>query len=216
MNHVDSIAFSHDDKLVFAVFADYLKVWELPTGGAALNTLYLGRRFRKAFAFSHDGKLLAFGLIDNTVRIWEPATGAVLQTLKGHTRVVYCVAFSRDSKLLVSASFDKTVRLWDRVTGASLQTLDVGVIYSKISFSRDGQYLDTDKGLLSLHSSCNPPTSQAQPLRQICVKGDWVTRNGENVLWLPSNYKARSWALHDNLLAIGHASGEITIIEVMP
>src|SRR5947207_10966007 len=46
MNHVDSIAFSHDDKLVFAVFADYLKVWELPTGGAALNTLYLGRRFR--------------------------------------------------------------------------------------------------------------------------------------------------------------------------
>ena len=58
------------------------------------------------------------------------------------------VAFSQDGKLLASASYDDTIRLWDPATGAALQMLKVGTTVSKISFSSDDQYLETNRGLL--------------------------------------------------------------------
>src|SRR6202034_3073335 len=144
---------------------------------------------------------------------WDPATGAALQTLKGHTWDVSSVAFSHDGKLLASASWDYIVRLWDPATGAALQTLEVDVSLYSIFFSRDAQYLKTNRGLLSLQSSSTLSPSRVPSLYQILVKGDWITRDGENLLWLPSDYKAECSALHDNMLVIGHMSGEVTFIE---
>jgi len=91
--------------------------------------------------------------------------------------------------------------------------LDVGVNLDSISFSRYSQYLKTNRGLLSLQSSFNLFPPQAPSLYRIFVKGDWITRDGENLLWLPSSYKAGCSALHDNMLAMGHESGEVTFIE---
>ena len=151
---------------------------------------------------------------DETVRLWDLATGAALQTLKGHTHYINSVAFSHDGKLLASASYDETVRLWDPATGAALQTLEVDVTFHSISFSRDAQYINTDRGLLSLQPSSNLSPPQVPSLyRIIFVKGDWITRDGENLLWLPSNYKVNCSALQGNMLAIGHVSGEVTFIE---
>jgi WD40 repeat protein len=147
------------------------------------------------------------------VRLWDPATGAALQTLEGHTSSVDSIAFSHDDKLLASASWDKTVRLWDPATGAALQMLKVGVRLDSISFSGDAQYLKTNRGLLSLQSSSDLSPPQVPSLCRVLVKGDWITRDGENLLWLPSNYKAECSALHGNMLVIGHTSGEVTFIE---
>ena len=210
---INSVAFSHDGKLLAsASHDDTVRLWD-PATGAALQTLEGHTSSVKSVAFSHNGKLLASASRDGTVRLWDLATGAALQTLKGHTSWVNSVAFSHDGKLLASASNDKTVRLWDPTTGAALQTLEVDEILDSISFSRDAQYLKTNRGLLSLQSSSNLSLLEVPSSYQILVKGDWITQDGENLLWLPSNYKVRCSALHDNMLAIGHASGEVTFIE---
>ena len=81
------------------------------------------------------------------------------------------VAFSQDGKLLASASSDMTVRLWDSTTGAALQTFEVLVSLDSISFSRDAQYLKTDRGLLSLQFPSNLSLPQVPSSYQILVEG---------------------------------------------
>jgi len=200
---VNSVAFSHNSKLLASASWDKtVRLWD-PATGAVLQTLEGHTYAIDSVAFSHDGKLLASISDDETVRLWDPATGAVLQTLEGHTAYIDSVAFSHDSKLLASASDDEIVRLWDPATGAALQTLEVDVSLHSISFSRDA----------SLQSSSNLSPPRVPSSYQILAERDWITRDGENLLWLPFNYKVSCSTLHDNMLAVGHASGEVTFIE---
>jgi WD40 repeat protein len=209
-----SVAFSPDSKqLASASSDDTVRLWDSATG-TALQTLEGHGDLVWSVAFSLDGKQLASASSDKTVRVWDVATGAALQTLEGHGDWVWSVAFSPDGKQLASASGDKTVRLWDVATGAALQTLEVASTVNRISFSRDGQYLETTRGSLSIQSSLpNSSLPKAQSLCMIFVKGDWITRDRENLLWLPSEYRAKCSAFFHNLLVLGHASGRVTFIE---
>ena len=166
-----------------------------------------------AVAFSPDGKVLASTSEDNTLRFWHVTTGSCKHTLAGHKSPVHAVAFSPDGKVLASASYDKTVQLWDAITGAREQTFD---IYTRpLSFSDDGRYLKTDRGLLSFNSS-SPDTCphQEQSVDRISNDRQWVSQDGQkNILWLPPEYRPLGLARFNNLLVLGHESGQVTFLE---
>ena len=112
------------------------------------------------------------------------------------------------------ASDDKTVRLWDATTGAHQQTLEINQYLKSLSSSDDGRYLKTDRGPLSL----KPGTSgacleQETSIRTVFVNEKWVTRDGQNILWLPPDYRAECSALYENMLVLGHQSGQVTFFE---
>jgi WD40 repeat protein len=167
-----------------------------------------------AVTFSSDGQLLASASDDDTVRLWNPTTGELLQMLEGHTKWVKVVAFSPDGQLLASASQDRTVRLWNPETGEQLQKLELNVAVSALSFSMDNQDLETDRGLLHLHSS-SVSLSSLKPrcAGNIFLNGDWVSRNTQNLLWLPHGYRGTCSAVQDDILVIGQSSGQITFME---
>ncbi|KAF2464761.1 uncharacterized protein BDR25DRAFT_337365 [Lindgomyces ingoldianus] len=213
---VEAVAFSPDGKvLVSASWDGTVKLWD-PRAGAVLQTLEGHSSWVGAVAFSPDGKVLASASQDETVKLWDARTGAVLQTLKGHSDSVGAVAFSPDGKVLASASQDKTVKLWDARTGAVLQTIE-DVAVRTLTFSEDGTFIQTDRGVLhTISLSPSNVSSQLTPRHDVFVKGQWVCCGIRDILWLPPEYRPLCSAVYGSIVAFGYSSGRVLILEFAP
>ena len=190
-----------------------VKLWDAATG-ARRSTLKGHSDSVKAVAFSPDEQTVASGSGYNTVRLWDAATGALRSTLEGHSRWVNAVAFSPDGQTVASGSTDDTVKLWDVARGALLDTVRADGHINALSFSPDGSYLQTNRGvLLSRYLPKENPQHVPMQLSNVYVKDSWVLWRQQNVLWLPPEYRTRTVAVHGSKVVLGRLSGLVSFIE---
>lgn len=147
---------------------------------------------------------------------------AYLQTLEGHNDWVSSVVFSSNGQQLASGSYDTTIKIWDAATGICLKTLEVGRISYHLSFdSMTNSRLSTDIGLLNLCQFPAIDNRLAETASQcvdhsgygIRTDGMWIVKDGQNMLWLPAEYRPFSSAVVETTVAIGCRSGRVLMMK---
>jgi WD40 repeat protein len=168
-------------------------------------------------AFSYDIRRLASSSYD-IVQIWDAKTGAMQQEHKGHTSIVMSVAFSYDGRRLASSSADCTVWIWDARTGALPQELEISMALGELSFSPDECSFITNFGSIDLGQSFSLSirTTKWSGYCVDIINKSWITWNGNNVLWLPREYRPFCSTVKDQTIVLGLASGQVLFIKYKP
>jgi WD40 repeat protein len=164
----DSVAFSHDGKLLAAtLLAGGVRIFD-PSTGRALRTLADPSDNAISLAFSPSG-VLAAGTLAGTVEMWNPATGRrVAQPLLADAAPIAAIEFDPTGQRFATAGDqDGSVKLWSNPSfqqeGPRLLA-DSGSTSAIAFMPKDGKLLALD----NLGSAFAWPTSIASWEQRAC------------------------------------------------
>jgi WD40 repeat protein len=192
-----------------------IRVWD-PSTGAQLYTLEGHSASVVAVCFSPDGSRLASVSEDKKVILWHASTGVRLHTLEGHSDSVDAVCFSPDGSRLASASRDRTIRVWDLSTKLSPELFKAKSQMSDLWSSADGSLDETKAGRIRLTSAPESLPTDDMKNQYLEVRGKWIFRCAQNMIWLPSEHRPLNDAIAINgaIMTFDNASGRLSVWEV--
>ncbi|KAL3474049.1 hypothetical protein BJX99DRAFT_260751 [Aspergillus californicus] len=228
-DHVSAVTFSPEgDKLVFHDDSK-IYIWDISSAQCVQCLDSDNSSRQNAIALSSYGTHLA-SATRNTILLWDLTSGQCMRKFAGHEQDVSALAFSADGNLLASASGDpefdwmfsrpssvsNSLRVWSTFSGQCLQVVEGIPAITDLSFSEHDTYLKTHLGTLTLDPALKlgGVRAESEPVFDgIFVKNTWVTWKGQNIIWLPPEYRPRFTAVYDNVVAIVCGSGQLIFLE---
>jgi WD40 repeat protein len=135
-DHMNSVAFSHDGRLIAGAGSAKLQIYEAATG-ACLTTIH---EPANSIAISpHDALLMSASGRD--AKLWDVRTGEMVRAFNGHTDEVYLIALSHDGVLVATGANDYTVRIWDLSTGNCDAILEGNSSVRSICWLKEGNQI---------------------------------------------------------------------------
>ncbi|POR35859.1 Vegetative incompatibility protein HET-E-1, partial [Tolypocladium paradoxum] len=196
---LNSAVFSSDCKTLASASTDAtVKIWNVDTCiGECLQTLQTEHRVPFPMALSHDGEHLITGTLGRKMIVWHAATGvSVAETMV--EQLPTSVVFSWDGSLVASSAAE-AVTVWEARSLICLQTFHVGTALHSMSFDSANSLLFSHIGTIvvppiSSHSSTGAPARLLRRGFTLSEDKMWITRDGENLLWLPSEYRPDAYS----------------------
>ena len=198
-----------------------VQVWN-PASGRLLQVLKGHSAWVDAIAFSPDDDVLVSGDQDGMVKFWDANAWDFKATLDLR-RSIQSIAFSHDGRRVACLIGEarETIQIWDAEQYIHLRSLrdirgDSVHKYQErqISFSADGTYIDTEFGRIQLGQSSTSFLTELSPIiKRWAVKDNWLIRDGQKMLWLPHDFRPTCTAIHEDLFALGHESGNVTFFQ---
>ncbi|KAK6541064.1 hypothetical protein TWF694_008441 [Orbilia ellipsospora] len=223
----EEIVFSPDGKLLALSDHDKtIQLWDTGTG-ELLQTLQEKYRQFWGMAFSPNSKNLVSMCSGSYVQLWDLNNGASPQNWE-FAIAAYLGAFFLDGETLALATKDG-LELWNFSTRLLLQKIEHPEQIHSIWFSSEGETLvltnDDSVQLWEAHNRAPPGILEEQPpvslslvyketKPKVYIEGEWIKRGKERLIWLPYSYRRNCSAVHNDLIAFGHESGEISYIEL--
>jgi WD40 repeat protein len=223
--YVAVVKFSKDSTRIASISNDEtVKIWDT-VSGVCLQTL--GRCYRyylHSLAFSYDNNLLASSAAHqqsrSTVKIWDVSSGKCLHILEDDLFSVSSITFSHDTTQLATVmpwfgqknSKGITVKIWDVSSGTCPQSFQISIGSDwppeLLSFDQSKSCLYTDIGTIDLHSLENP-TLRRFLSAGLTTHGPWIKHSGDNLLWVPSEYRGYRMSTRGSKMVIVDGLGKI-------
>lgn len=150
---ITAVAFAPDNATVALAAAD--KSLSIRNGDKEVKKVTLPAEAR-AVAFAPGGTSVAVGLADNSVRLFTIADGKEAKTSAAHTGAVSALAYTPKGDLILTAGADKTVRVWNAIDLAAKGKVDLAMVPSALTISKDGtRYAASGEKTVALFNSAD-------------------------------------------------------------
>ena len=220
-----AIAFSPDNRRIATSFCGgKIIIWDIASSSRpfarTMDDYTTSSPMNCSLAFSPDGLQLfsTYGCRDS-VTLWDSTTGNLLMETSGSVGRITSssIALSPCGDQFAAAFHGGVIFVWKFAAGSLSrpEIVDTGTTIERLSFSSHEPYLETERGLVKLGSETLSSRTNTSTSRRnaIFLEGNWITRDGENLLWLPPAYRANTVDYRNEMLAVGHVSGLISFFK---